>query len=114
MKPAAEQERATTEGTGARRSWPAARVRLAIAVVFFMAWLGWLGYLVLTTGGKHQVILSRPQFLISELDLIAQVDQINQGATPVTVQEVHWPVEARAKCPPGTRLTVTNLNDCRD
>ena len=48
-----------------------ARMRLGLAVLLLVLWLGWLLFLVLTTRQEHPVILSRPQFLVSGLDVLA-------------------------------------------
>ena len=49
-----------------------ARVRLALAAFLFVAWVGWLANLALTTA--RPVILSRPQLAASTLDVIARVE----------------------------------------
>ena len=46
-----------------------AAVRLAVAAVLFVGWIGYLGFLVRTT--RHPIVLSRPQFLVSQKDVIA-------------------------------------------
>src|SRR5438132_6194535 len=86
-----------------------ARARLAIAVLAFAAWVGWLGYQAWSRGRDYPV-LSHSQFLVSTLDVIADVK-----ATPderpdpaVTVREVHWPASAADLV--GKTITVTNLS----
>jgi len=37
----------------------------------FLAWISWLAYLAATT--THPLVLSRPQFLVTDLDVIAEV-----------------------------------------
>ncbi len=93
-----------------------ARLRLIIAAVIFSGWLGWLAFLAFTAGTlpgppgmrKPPVILSRPQFLDSTLDVVAQVDEADGQPSPrVKVVHVLWP---RAKEDLiGQVLTVTNL-----
>jgi hypothetical protein len=89
------------------------RMRLGLAAVLFAAWMGWLAYLVLTTERSHPVILSRPQFLVSSLDVIARVDGIEDGDRKVTIREVLWPQQQIARHKIGEELKVTNLAECR-
>lgn len=87
----------------------AAKVRLALAAGLFFAWIGWLAYLALTTA--RPVVLSRPQFLDSKLDVIADVTEQSPGSPPapqVVVREVRWP-ETGQEALIGHPLTVTNL-----
>jgi hypothetical protein len=82
----------------------AARWRLIAATVLFAAWLGYL--IVLAVGAAHPVVqlwpfhvtkvapvvLSRPQLLVSTLDVIADVQEADGEPSPeVTVVEIHWP-----------------------
>jgi hypothetical protein len=82
------------------------RMRLMIAALLFCGWIGWLAYLAVTA--THPIVLSRPQLLVSTLDVIAAVGGDDQKPeSTVTVQEVHWP--------PGNRnipekITITNLS----
>jgi len=82
-------------------------VRLVVAATLFAGWIGWLVYLATTK--NRPVVLSRPQLLISDLDVIAQVDDPKEK---VVVKEVYaW----RQKGDPpavGTALEVTNLDKC--
>jgi hypothetical protein len=88
-----------------------ARFRLAIAAVLFLGWLGWLAYLAFTT--TRPVVLSRPQLLVSTLDVIAQVSSRDSAPDPdVVVEEVHWPPSRQAELV-GHALTVTNLAACQ-
>ncbi len=85
--------------------------RLAIlAAGLFLAWIGWLAYLAITAA--RPVVLSRPQFLLSDLDVIAQVEETKTGANhKATVQEVYWPLQDRPVSIDQTIL-VTNLEAC--
>ena len=88
----------------------AARLRLIIAALLFGGWIGWLAYLAATT--TKPIVLSRPQFLFSTLDVVAQVDeQDHQPVDKVTVKVVHWPPQAEAVLK-GKTITVTNLDQC--
>jgi hypothetical protein len=88
----------------------AARWRFVLTLILFLAWLGWLAYLAATT--THPTVLSRPQFMISTLDVIARLEgDNNRPENTVTIVEVHWP--------PGEKdalrdksITVTNFARC--
>jgi len=83
-------------------------VRLVVAATLFAGWIGWLVYLAATQ--RNPVVLSRPQLLISDLDVIAQVDDPKEK---VVVKEVYaWRQNGD---PPtvGTALEIANLDKCR-
>jgi hypothetical protein len=87
-----------------------ARVRLAAAVVLFGAWIGWLAYLAATT--SRPTVLSRPQFLVSTLDVIARVDDDHgRPGAVVHVLSVRWPAGQQDEW--DRPITVTNLSECR-
>jgi hypothetical protein len=94
--------------------WHPAAIRLAAVALAFAGWLGYLAYLVVTmpkTGAGEPLILSRSQFLVSELDVIAQVDGTG-SETEVTIKDVLSPKTD----PPvhvGQKVHVTNLSLCR-
>jgi hypothetical protein len=74
----------------------------------FVAWLGWLLFLVLTT--SRPIVLSRPQFLVSSHDIIAELtDADGKPSEVVLVQEVHWPKGEAGQKLLGDKLTVANL-----
>jgi hypothetical protein len=78
-----------------------------LAAGLFLAWIGWLAFLAATT--THPVVLSRPQLMVSTLDVIAQVDaDDSRPAKTVTVKDVHWP-PARNEELANKPLVVTNL-----
>lgn len=93
--------------------------RLILAAVLFLGWLGYLGYLVIcrphTPGGLlgafegRPLTLSRPQFLVSTLDVVAEVSG-EKGET-IIVKEVLFPPTSPLK--PGTRIHVGNIDHCR-
>jgi hypothetical protein len=87
-------------------------LRLAATAVLFAAWMGYLAYLVharpLTPAGTP-VVLSRPQLLVSDLDVVAQVDGVD---VPVTVKEVIYDAGGRSGVTPDATLHVTNLGEC--
>jgi hypothetical protein len=81
-------------------------IRFVAMLAIFAVWLSWLGYLAFTA--RQMIVLSRPQLLISNLDVIAWVDRAD--ATEVKVEEVHWPAsEGKWK---GQSLAVQNLSEC--
>jgi len=83
------------------------RARLYVSAGLFLAWLTWLFYLVLTT--TRPIVLSRPQFLVSTLDVIAHVDVVNGKPDPrVRIEAVHWPPGRQI----GPSITVNNLDQC--
>jgi hypothetical protein len=84
------------------------RARLAVAASLFAAWLGYLLMLVLAS--RHTIVLSRPQFLVAELCVIADVT--GDGGVPdevVTIKNVAWSVRADAVALNGKKVRVTNL-----
>jgi hypothetical protein len=68
-----------------------ARVRLVVCAALFVAWIGYLVYLAVTT--TRPVILSRPQFLTADLYVIATVQGGGAGDAPAaaaTIRQVVW------------------------
>ena len=99
--------------SGRRRLQPAA-IRLMIVVLLFLGWMSYLGYLVAirpVTSDGVPLVLSRPQFLVSELDIIAEVDSTAPDAQ-VVVTTVLYP-KSNAPVEEKQRLRVDNLAQCR-
>lgn len=86
-----------------------ARLRLVVAVCLFGGWLSYLAYLAATT--RNPVVLSRPQFLVSSFDVVAQVDRPDGQPPSVTVRQVLWPAGDKARALEGLTVKVTNLAD---
>jgi hypothetical protein len=94
--------------------------RLLVTIVLFAGWLGYLGYLVLCRphepGGLagafegRPLTLSRPQFLVSAVDVVARVP--DKGGDEVVVEEVLYPRE-KAPVKAGDKIKVTNISRCR-
>ena len=94
--------------------------RLVVTVLLFAGWLGYLGYLVVcrphTPGDLvgafdgQPLTLSRPQFLVSMLHVVARVED-DKGEN-VVVEEVLYPKE-HAPVKAGDRIRVVNLDKCR-
>jgi hypothetical protein len=92
-----------------------------LTALLFVGWLGYLGYLVATRPlaadgvwrrfwvGGQPLVLSRPQLLVSDLDVIARVDDPTK---PVVVVEVLYP-KGEQPVRPGEKITVANLDRCR-
>jgi len=92
-----------------RRSNPQVR-RLILAAGLFVAWIGFLALLAATA--TQPVVLSRPQFLVSKVDVIAQVEQGKDGPDmEVTVREVRWPAKG-TEDQVGKTITILNLKQC--
>ena len=84
--------------------------RLILAAALFVAWIGMLAILAATT--TRPVVLSRPQFLVSDFDVIAQIAQGSHGPDrEVAIEEVHWP-DKKNDSLTGRKISVLNLDQC--
>ncbi len=83
-----------------------AAVRLAVAAALFLGWIGYLGYLAATT--RNPVVLSRPQFLVSQQDVIATC----KGGANFVIDEVLYPKDG-AESEKGKTVVVHNLKECQ-
>jgi hypothetical protein len=82
------------------------KLRLIVAALLFVGWIGWLAYLVSIT--RDPVILSRPQLLVSDLCIVAEVgEEKGSPAAEVTVRKVVWYGDAKDK--DLSRITVVDL-----
>jgi hypothetical protein len=85
----------------------AAALRLALCAALFAGWVGYLAYLAAFT--RDAVVLSRPQFLASDVDVVVTaLEEPNQ----VRVEEVLFPADGGDSLK-NTVITVSNLNKCR-
>jgi hypothetical protein len=87
--------------------------RLTLVSLLFIGWLGYLVYLVLhlpPSGPSGPIVLSRPQFLVSHVDVIARIDG-KDG--PVRVEEVRSRIDDEFLDLQGKDIKVTNLSQCR-
>ena len=80
--------------------------RLVVTAVLFLGWIGYLAYLALMT--RNSIVLSRPQFLASELDVIAT----RQDDDTFLIQEVLWPTQRKEEWD-GKTVVVENLGQCQ-
>jgi|GEM_PF-277596 hypothetical protein len=97
-----------------------AMARLILTAALFLGWLGYLSYLVVcrphTPGGLlgafegRPLTLARPQFLVSTLDIVAEVS--GDKGEKVIVQEVLFP-KANPPVQPGEEIYVENIDRCR-
>ncbi|CAN5246377.1 hypothetical protein BH10PLA2_BH10PLA2_17780 [soil metagenome] len=88
-----------------------AKIRFVLLFGVFLAWLGYLLNLAVTTA--KPIVLFEPQFLVSSLDVIGNIPSVKDGATEIIVREVHWPTTEGARLK-DQKLKVTNLSDCKD
>ncbi len=80
------------------------KVRVVVFAVLFLAWLGFLLFLVVETKKTH---VARPQFLVAQAVLLASVRDDDGKADPdVTVKEVLW---GGKKLHAGQQLRLTDL-----
>ncbi len=87
------------------------KARLVVSGILFLSWIGFLLYLVLRT--HDPVILSRPQFLVAPLQVIAQVDEKDgKPAATVTVEKVGYAADSADEKLAGKQLIVEGLPDC--
>ncbi len=94
--------------------------RLILTAALFLAWLGYLAYLVVcrphTPGDLRgafegrPLTLARPQFLVSTLDVIAEVS--GDKGEKVVVKEVLFPKE-NALVKKGDTIHVEGIDRCR-
>jgi hypothetical protein len=95
--------------------------RLMVTAALFLGWLGYLGYLVVcrphTPGGLRgafvgrPVTLSRPQFLVSTLDIVAEVS--GEKGEKVVVKEVLYPKNDKdAPVKVGETIQVDHIDLC--
>ncbi len=93
-------------------------VRLMLTVALFFAWLGYLGYLVVCRPHApaglsgaflgRPLTLSQPQFLVSTLDLVAEISGDN--GEQVVVKEVLFPTnDAPVKAEDTIRIERSEL-----
>lgn len=60
------------------------KVRVVVALLLFLSWLSFLGYLV---SERNAVILSRPQFAVAQAIVVAD---LQEGSEAIAIQEIVW------------------------
>jgi hypothetical protein len=85
------------------------KARVVVSGLLFVAWLGYLSYLVAVT--RETIVLSRPQILVSNLCVLAKLEERNGRPAPeAQLTEVLW-AAANADALRGQTLTIANLAD---
>ena len=92
--------------------------RLLVAGCLFVCWIGYLVYLVSIT--RNPVILSRPQFLVADVYVLADLDVAQKEPTlvkktpnkKVHVREVRWAADEAARGLAGKDIPVEGLDKC--
>ena len=84
--------------------------RLVLCAALFVGWLGYLGYLVGTrplTATKTPLVVSRPQIMTSQIDIVAEVSDLNSD---VEVEQILYPANGPIEV--GQKLKVLDLDLC--
>jgi hypothetical protein len=82
------------------------RLLLIVAIVAFCAWIGWLAFLAFTT--SRPTVLSRPQFLVSQYDVTAELTgEPERPASSVKVVRIYK--QPNAELAENSSITVFNL-----
>jgi hypothetical protein len=88
------------------------RLRMAVSGGLFIAWLGFLLYLVIQT--QSMVVLSRSQFLVANLFVAAELtDESGKPGDKIIVAKVYWCADPADEKKEGSELRVLNLPDAR-
>ncbi|GEM_PF-5191343 len=86
------------------------KARLFVSASLFALWILFLLYLVMVT--RDPVILSRPQILVSNLCVLAKIDERGGQAAPeVLISKVLWSADDEDKALEGQPLTLNDLVD---
>src|SRR5947209_10924312 len=83
------------------------RARLTVAACLFAAWQGYLLLLVIVT--RHTIVLSRPQFLVSDLWVLAELTGEEKPDRKAQILDLYWfknPADRNLK---DKTITVSNL-----
>jgi len=87
------------------------KARLVVSAFLFLAWIGFLAYLVAKT--RDPVILSRPQLSVSSLVVLADVQEKEGRPSPtITVKKVLRALDSADDQWAGKQITVPGLPDC--
>jgi hypothetical protein len=83
-------------------------VRFLLACSLFAGWMGYLIFLAATS--SKPIVLSRPQLLVSEVDVLAEVEAVDK---PVVIKEILLAQVNDAALKPGKELRIANLGECK-
>lgn len=87
----------------------AAKIRLAVAAAAFVAWLAWLAYLVFQS--HDSVILSRPQFLVANLHVVAHLSgDAEKPDGKAKILEVIWTADEADKNKTNSEMPIADLD----
>lgn len=110
-RPASTDQEAGRPAPAEARPMPTRRrrVALAVAVTAFLLWIGYLAFLAYTA--SHPIVLSRPQILVSNLVVIAELTGgADHPKKTATIVEVLWAGDPAAQPKVKSKITVTNLD----
>lgn len=86
------------------------KARLVVSAGLFLAWIGFLAYLVART--RDPVILSRPQLFVSSLIVIADVKEQNGRPAPtIAVTKIAWAPAPNDQNLATNQFTIDGLSD---
>jgi hypothetical protein len=90
-----------------------AKLRVLVAALLFVSWIGYLAYLVATT--RDTIVLSRPQFLVSNLYVIGKVTgDAEHPVGSLQVEEVPWSADDKDREQlVGATIPVKRLEQCQ-
>lgn len=83
---------------------------LALLALLFAGWIGWLAYLAYHT--TQPIVLARPQFLISQIDVVAELHGDSGPAPTVKVSEVLYST-GKQHLAAGSEIEIANLAHLR-
>src|SRR5438270_2844778 len=87
------------------------KARLVVSGGLFLAWIGFLVYLVART--RDPVILSRPQLAVASVVIVADIQEKDGRPVPaVTIKKVAWALASAEPVAAGTPLSIEGLTDC--
>jgi hypothetical protein len=87
------------------------KARVVVSAGLFLAWIGFLAYLAART--RDPVILSRPQFLVSNLVVLAEIGAVDdRPAARITVKEVLRSADPSDADLVGKEIAIPDIVDC--
>ncbi|MGE3808150.1 MAG: hypothetical protein AB7K24_26100 [Gemmataceae bacterium] len=102
---------ASTPGPSAPQSdsLRGAKIRLFLAATAFLAWMGYLIFLASSAG--RPTVVSRPQLLASQLDVVVVIDAKEDGSPDprVVIDEHLWSLDDQVK-PNSKTIQIINLS----